>query len=157
MFVLWSAACSVYTSGRGITRIIPIFPVSLALSDQGQYVLPVASSCHWPPVTLLGAVGCPRPCRCRSSASWRERINHGDSPSVKQYTTVISHFLLLSIWIFIHFRFDWKSKKTATSIHRMKVEQQWWVVLFFQWQKGKGGYLVSCTTECLQLKCVFRI
>ncbi|XP_029616313.1 low affinity immunoglobulin gamma Fc region receptor II-c-like isoform X1 [Salmo trutta] len=23
--------------------------------------------------------------------------------------------------------------------------------------KGKGGYLVSCTTECLQMKCVFRI
>ena len=22
---------------------------------------------------------------------------------------------------------------------------------------GKGGYLVSCTTECIQLKCVFRI
>ena len=24
-------------------------------------------------------------------------------------------------------------------------------------RKGKGGYLVSCTTECIQLKCVFRI
>ena len=24
-------------------------------------------------------------------------------------------------------------------------------------QSGKGGYLVSCTTECIHLKCVFRI